>query len=88
MVDNALALQVQPPQPIAFNPLQALMMASQLRSADSQDQLAQMQVQERATQANALSDYRARTAAGDPGADQALAGTPDLLAKVVQTRAR
>src|SRR4051812_30099904 len=102
MVDNSIALGVRPPAPLEFNPLQAMLIASQLRrddnqnalaqtqlrSADSQNALTQLQIGEKTTQANALADYRTKVTAGDPKADDALAGTPDLMKSVVEARAK
>lgn len=87
MVNNALALGIKAPEIQSFNPLQAALVASQLRAADNQNALTQMQVSERTAQTNALADYRAKVAAGDPNADQALAGQPALMMQVIQARA-
>jgi hypothetical protein len=87
MVDNSIALGVKAPEIGAFNPLQAALVASQIRAADNQNSLAQLQIGERTDQSNALADYRSRVAANDPNADTALAGQPDLMTKVVQARA-
>jgi len=45
MVDNSLALGIKTPEIGVFNPLQAMLVASQLRNAETQNSLAQVQLQ-------------------------------------------
>lgn len=88
MVNNALALGIKAPQMQTFNPLQAALVASQLRAAENQNSLTQMQIGERQTDVNALADWRNKRAAGDPSADQALEASPRVMEQVFTARQR
>src|SRR3990167_450300 len=80
-VNNALALGIRPPE---FNIAPALLAAAQIQNAGTQNQLAQLALQERGMTVNALTKYRADMDAGDPNAARHLTGFPDLQAKVLQ----
>lgn len=86
-MENALALGITVPK-IEPNTgfVNALLAASQIKSAESSNALHQMQLEQFQTNQNALKDYNARMNAGDPEADKALAGAPDMLHKVTQIK--
>ncbi len=86
MVDN-VALQVQPLQ-IQPNTgfVNSLLAASQIRNANTQNQLAEYGLQERRDEQNALAQYSTRNAANDPNSLDALSAHPKLLGQMSQIR--
>lgn len=86
MVDN-VALQVQPLQ-VQPNTgfVNSLLAASQIRNADTQNQLAQFGLQEHQDEKNALANYSQRNAANDPNSLDALSSHPKLMGQMAQVR--
>lgn len=86
MVDN-VALQVKPLE-IAPNTgfVNSLLAASQIRNADTQNQLAQFGLQEHQDEKNALANYSQRNAANDPNSLDALSSHPKLMGQMAQVR--
>lgn len=80
-INNALALAVKPPE-VDFT--RNMMIASQLRAADTQNELARLQLGQMQDDRNSLAAFRAADAQGDPNAHKNL--RPEMQAQVIQTR--
>jgi hypothetical protein len=82
-INNMIAAGVQVPQ-LDFG--RTLLIASQLRNADTQNQLARMNLMERGVRTNALRSYNDAMTAGDPNAIDKLSGAPDVMVQVATAR--
>lgn len=82
MVDNSIALQVNPPPVSDLST--TLLKAYQIRNADTQNQLSSLQLQGAQQRQGALQDYSMRKQAGDPRAVEALNSQPDVQHQVFE----